>query len=165
MPRLIPNIENRVRKLPKPANYSQALQPLFEAVSNAFYAIVGRVSLGMTEPGLVRIDILHLTDPGKFRIEIADNGIGLDGERYEAFQTIDTDFKRTRGGKGVGRLFWLDAFEQVKVKSMSMNGGLVEKRCFNFTLSNDEQIIEGDLPDDYVDRQQVGRDAMVFAKI
>ena len=156
MPRLIPNIENRVRKLPKPANYSQALQPLFEAVSNAFYAIEDRVALGMTEPGLVRIDILHLTDPRTFRVEIADNGIGLDGERYEAFQTIDTDFKRTRGGKGVGRLFWLDAFERVKVESMFMDGGVVKKRCFTFTLSNDEQIIEEDLPDGYVGRQEIG---------
>lgn len=57
VPRLIPNIENRVRKLPKPANYSQALQPLFEAVSNALYAIEDRVLLGMTEQGKVRIDI------------------------------------------------------------------------------------------------------------
>lgn len=32
MPALTPNIENRVRKLPKPSNASQSLQPLFEAV-------------------------------------------------------------------------------------------------------------------------------------
>ncbi|MCQ0970165.1 hypothetical protein MLD63_07000 [Paracoccus sp. TK19116] len=48
-------------------------------------------------------------EPAEVRVEIADNGIGLDADRYEAFQAIDTDFKRTRGGKGVGRLFWLDA--------------------------------------------------------
>lgn len=156
MPRLIPNIENRVRKLPKPANYSQALQPLFEAVSNALYAIEDRVVLGRTEQGQVRIDITNLTHPGKFRVEIADNGIGLDADRYEAFQTIDTDFKRTRGGKGVGRLFWLDAFERVKVESMFMEGGSVKKRCFAFALSNDEQILEEDLPDGYVGRQQLG---------
>ena len=156
MPRLIPNIENRVRKLPKPANYSQALQPLFEAVSNALYAIEDRVALGMTEQGKVRIDITNLTNPGKFRVEIADNGIGLDADRYEAFQTIDTDFKRVRGGKGVGRLFWLDAFERVKVESMFMEGGSVKKRCFTFTLSNDEQIVEEDLPDGYVGRQELG---------
>lgn len=156
MPRLIPNIENRVRKLPKPANYSQALQPLFEAVSNALYAIEDRVVLGRTEQGQVRIDITNLTHPGKFRVEIADNGIGLDADRYEAFQTIDTDFKRTRGGKGVGRLLWLDAFERVKVESMFMEGGSVKKRCFAFALSNDEQILEEDLPDGYVGRQQLG---------
>lgn len=156
MPRLIPNIENRVRKLPKPANYSQALQPLFEAVSNALYAIEDRVLLGMTEQGKVRIDITNLTHPEKFRVEIADNGIGLDADRYEAFQTIDTDFKRPRGGKGVGRLFWLDAFERVKVESMFTEGGSVKKRCFAFTLNNDEQILEEDLPEGYVGRQELG---------
>lgn len=39
MPALTPNIENRVRKLPKPSNATQSLQPLFEAVSNAMFAI------------------------------------------------------------------------------------------------------------------------------
>lgn len=112
--------------------------------------------LGTTEQGQVRIDITNLTHPGKFRVEIADNGIGLDADRYEAFQTIDTDFKRTRGRKGVGRLFWLDAFERVKVESMFMEGGSVKKRCFAFALSNDEQILEEDLPDGYVGRQQLG---------
>lgn len=156
MPKLIPNIENRVRKLPKPANYSQALQPLFEAVSNAFYAIEDRVCVGMTEPGQVRIDITNLTDAAKFRVEISDNGIGLDAERYEAFQTIDTDFKRTRGGKGVGRLFWLDAFDRVKVESVFLDGSAPTKRCFTFALSNDEQITEENLPDGYVGRDVIG---------
>lgn len=156
MPKLIPNIENRVRKLPKPANYSQALQPLFEAVSNALYAIEDRVVLGMTERGRVSIDITNLTDPGKFRVEIADNGIGLDADRYEAFQTIDTDYKRTRGGKGVGRLFWLDAFDRIKVESMFMEGGSIKRRCFAFALSNDEQILEENLPNGYVGRQELG---------
>lgn len=156
MPKLIPNIENRVRKLPKPSTYSQALQPLFEAVSNALYAIEDRMVLGMTEQGEVRIDITNLTDPSRFRVEVSDNGIGLDSERYEAFQTIDTDFKRTRGGKGVGRLFWLDAFERIKVESMYMEGESLKKRCFTFTLSNDEQILEEDLPDGYVGRGERG---------
>jgi Histidine kinase-, DNA gyrase B-, and HSP90-like ATPase len=156
LPKLIPNIENRVRKLPKPANYSQALQPLFEAVSNAFYAIEDRVCVGMKEPGQVRIDITNLTDAAKFRVEISDNGIGLDAERYEAFQTIDTDFKRTRGGKGVGRLFWLDAFDRVKVESVFLEGSAPTKRCFTFALSNDEQITEENLPDGYVGRDVIG---------
>lgn len=145
-----------MRKLPKPATYSQALQPLFEAVSNAFYAIEDRVAAGFELPGNVTIDITHLTDPVKFRCEIADNGIGLDPDRYEAFQTIDTDFKRTRGGKGVGRLFWLDAFEKVHVESMYLEDGTVRRRCFAFTLSNDEQIFEEDLPNGYVGRQDIG---------
>ncbi|WCK05896.1 hypothetical protein [Agrobacterium tumefaciens] len=39
MPTLAPNVINRVDKLPKPSNIAQAMQPLFEAVSNAIFAI------------------------------------------------------------------------------------------------------------------------------
>src|SRR5690606_17329102 len=104
----------------------------------------------------VQIDVANLTDPEQFRVEIADNGIGLDAERYEAFQTIDTDFKRTRGGKGVGRLFWLDAFERVRVESIFVEEGIQKRRCFAFILRNEEQIVEEDLPNGYVNRQSVG---------
>ena len=37
MPKLGENVVNRVRKLSKPSNYAQSLQPVFEAVSNAAY--------------------------------------------------------------------------------------------------------------------------------
>ncbi|HCP80879.1 MAG TPA: hypothetical protein DIT67_04545 [Octadecabacter sp.] len=156
LPKLIPNIENRVRKLPKPANASQALQPLFEAVSNAFYAIEDRPEERQQTAGMVRIDITDLSNPNKFRVEVADNGIGLDQERYDAFQTIDTDYKRKKGGKGVGRLFWLDAFEKVTVESLYKDKGTVRRRCIKFVLSNDEQIVEEDLETGYTGRTELG---------
>ncbi|WP_323036266.1 ATP-binding protein [Pararhodobacter sp.] len=156
LPNLIPDIENRVRKLPKPATYSQALQPLFEAVSNALYAIEDREAVEAGHSGQVKIDIYHLSDPSKFRVEIADNGIGLDSDRYKAFQTIDTDFKRKRGGKGVGRLFWLDAFEHIRVESAYLEGDELKQRCFSFALCNEEQIVELELVDGYDGRKEVG---------
>lgn len=82
LPKLTPDIENRVRKLPKPSNAPQALQPLFEAVSNAFYAIEDRNSKSTAAAGMVRIDVANLTKPQKIRIEISDDGVGLDDERY-----------------------------------------------------------------------------------
>ena len=156
LPNLIPNIENRVRKLPKPANATQALQPLFEAVSNAFYAIEDRSLENVKIAGLVNIDITNLSDPEKFKVEISDNGIGLDHERYVAFQTIDTDYKRKRGGKGVGRLFWLDAFEKVFVESLYKVDGALKRRCIKFVLNNDEQIIEEYLENGYTGRTEQG---------
>jgi hypothetical protein len=156
LPKLIPNIENRVRKLPKPANASQALQPLFEAVSNAFYAIEDRPAERRALPGKVRIELQNLSIPAKFRVEVSDNGVGLDQTRYEAFQTIDTDYKKAKGGKGVGRLFWLDAFEQVRVESLYLEGGDIKKRCFRFVLANEDQIVEEDLPDGYTGRTDLG---------
>lgn len=156
MPTLIPNIKNRVRKLPKPANASQALQPLFEAVSNAFYAIEDRYTSEGVSKGAVGIRIENLSKPDKFRVEISDTGIGLDHLRYQAFQTIDTDFKMKKGGKGVGRLFWLDAFEKVSVESMFLQDGQLQRRCFKFVLDNDEQILEEELAAGYVGRTTQG---------
>jgi hypothetical protein len=156
LPSLQPNIVNRVRKLPKPADAAQALQPLFEAVSNAFFAIEDRIEAGQKTPGNVRIDIEHLSDPERFKVEVSDNGIGLDPTRYEAFQTIDTDFKRKKGGKGVGRLFWLDAFVKVRVDSVYLDHGSKNRRSFEFVLNNDEQIVEHNLSDGYTGRSELG---------
>jgi hypothetical protein len=91
--------------------------------------------------GRINIKVSRLSDPVDIGITITDNGIGLDADRYAAFCEIDTDFKRERGGKGVGRLFWLDAFEKINVDSIyDFNGGLA-KRAFEFALNNLEQVI------------------------
>ncbi|MDV3481144.1 ATP-binding protein [Sphingobium yanoikuyae] len=152
MPALTPNIENRVRKLPKPSNHTQGLQPLFEAVSNAFYAIEDRFDpdvsdtgrAEVTAKGCVDIVVEQLSKSEKVTITVSDNGIGLDDRRYEAFGTIDTDFKRAKGGKGVGRLFWLDAFETIEVESRYIKSDGMAARAFAFMLNNDEQIVPKD---------------------
>lgn len=120
MPTVSQNFINRIRKLTKPSNSAQALQPLFEAVSNGFFAIDDlneSKEITLRKRGLIKINVENLDDPDKLRISISDDGIGLDGKRFDAFCTMDTDFKRQRGGKGVGRLFWLDAFKKVEVLS------------------------------------------------
>ena len=140
MPALTPNIENRVRKLPKPSNATQSLQPLFEAVSNAMFAIEDEYVDRMSD-GRIDITVSHLSDPARIEIEVADDGIGLDADRYAAFCTIDTDFKRSKGGKGVGRLFWLDAFDSIAVDSGYRAGEHSERRAFQFVLNNEEQVV------------------------
>ena len=141
MPILTPNIVNRVRKLPKPSNASQGLQPLFEAVSNAFYAIEDFRGSEHVSKGTVEVVIHKLNDASKLNVFVTDDGIGLDDARYEAFCEIDTPFKRERGGKGVGRLFWLDAFETIKVASSYSENGELKQRQFSFNLNNDEQVV------------------------
>lgn len=140
MPSLVPNIENRVRKLAKPSNHAQGLQPLFEAISNAFYAIEDRFEAKAGSNGLVRVTIRNLGHNDNIKIDVADNGIGLDHDRFEAFCIIDTDFKRTKGGKGVGRLFWLDAFSDVLVRSSHIADKQLVPRTFRFQLGNEDQI-------------------------
>lgn len=140
MPALTPNIENRVRKLPKPSNATQSLQPLFEAVSNARFAIEDQYEDDVSK-GRIDVTVSKLSDPNSIEILIADDGIGLDAERYAAFCEIDTDFKKSKGGKGVGRLFWLDAFDEINVESTYFAGWGTAKRAFQFVLNNVEQVV------------------------
>ena len=81
MPSLTENVLNRVRKLAKPSNNSQAMQPLFEAVSNALYAIEDKQVLQSEFRGRVDIRVSDLGDPQKIAMEVTDNGIGLDFQK------------------------------------------------------------------------------------
>ena len=91
--------------------------------------------------GRITIEVTSLSDPDKLEVAVSDNGIGLDGERYAAFCEIDTDFKKAKGGKGVGRLFWLDAFTSIRVDSRYLHHGSLLERAFNFVLNNFEQVV------------------------
>jgi hypothetical protein len=140
LPSLSNNIENRVRKLPKPSNATQGLQPLFEAVSNASFALEDLLQTEVHK-GRIEVRVNNLTDPKNVQIVVVDTGIGLDESRYNAFCEIDTDFKQAKGGKGVGRLFWLDAFSSIHVKSTYMSEEKAKQRSFDFVLNNREQVV------------------------
>ena len=53
---------------------------------------------------------------------VEDDGVGLDKKNLEAFITTDTDNKIQIGGKGVGRLMWLDCCQHIRVDSVYMDG-------------------------------------------
>jgi anti-sigma regulatory factor (Ser/Thr protein kinase) len=125
------NIINRVRRLPKPTNAAEALQPLFEAVSNGMHAVEDANSLETAAVGRINITIENARSPSDLTITVSDTGVGLDAERFEAFRTTDTDFKIKRGGKGIGRLLWLDAFDHVKIASIFRQSGKLYKRTFD----------------------------------
>ncbi len=135
MPSLTGDIINRVRRLPKPTSAAEALQPMFEAVSNAMHAVddLGR-------PGRIDVTIELGAKPSEHVITVLDSGVGLDPGRFDAFLTTDTDFKSNRGGKGIGRLLWLDAFESISVDSIYEHEGKLFRRAFNFVLAKNEQV-------------------------
>ena len=136
------NILNRVRRLPKPTKAAQALQPLFEAVSNAIHAIDDQFQDAALNSGRIDITITRVASPTQTKIIIADNGIGLASERFLAFCTTDTDFKMSRGGKGVGRLLWLDVFDRIVVTSIYLEGSGLQRRSFRFQLARSDQITD-----------------------
>lgn len=105
------------------------------AVEDAFgdeYQKQGRITVTITSP----------RTPSDIEIIVSDNGVGLGPARFEAFCTTDTDYKINRGGKGVGRLLWLDAFAHIKVVSIFRDQSRNFRRSFNFRLDTRDQITD-----------------------
>ena len=61
-----------------------------------------------------------------------DNGIGFDGQNFEAFSTSDTTYKAARGGKGIGRFMWLAAFDHAEIESVFRSDAQMKCRRFTF---------------------------------
>lgn len=61
--------------------------------------------------------------------------MGFTDENYKSFDTSDSTKKQSKGGKGVGRLLWLKAFEKAQIVSVYGCGKKNQQRSFEFTLS------------------------------
>lgn len=140
MPSLKSNLVKRIDRLPKPGNAADAMQPLFEAVSNSIHSTQDRFKENVATRGRIVVTLTMARRQAPAKIVVEDNGVGLDMKNYEAFTTTDTDNKIARGGKGVGRLLWLDCFEAINVSSRSDENGRIKRRKFRFVLSQSEQI-------------------------
>lgn len=140
------NLHGRLRNTSLPA--SNGLLPVFEAVSNSIHAIEdagvptqeGRIIVrinrdpqstigfdqGSRRPGPdAKGDIVGFT--------ISDNGVGFNDANMASFRTLDSEYKASRGGRGVGRLLWLKAFDRAEIESVhdAANNGR-KKRTFSF---------------------------------
>lgn len=140
MTSLRPNLVKRIARLPKPANVADALQPLFEAISNAIHSTQFKFKDTVAREG--RVTVIVQTDRKKNAVSatVEDNGPGLDERNWDAFITTDTDNKFEIGGKGVGRLMWLDCFPNIRVDTVFADGAGFKRRRFNFVLNLDDQI-------------------------
>lgn len=140
------NLQGRLRNTSLPA--SNGLLPVFEAVSNSIHAIEdagipsqqGRITvqvnrdpqsaLGFDQeskrPGPdAKGDIVGFT--------ITDNGVGFNDANMESFLTLDSEYKASRGGRGVGRLLWLKAFDRATIDSVfEADGNGRKRRIFTF---------------------------------
>jgi hypothetical protein len=134
------NLVKRVDRLPKPGNASGAMQPLFEAVSNAIHSTQERFGAQVGSLGRINVEVNVTRDKSDVRMSVADNGVGLNEKHYRAFVTTDTDNKITIGGKGVGRLLWLDCFQHIAIASVYEKDRKLYRRSFKFQLSATNQI-------------------------
>lgn len=141
MTSLRPNLVKRIERLPKPTNVAGAMQPLFEAVSNAIHSTQARFRQQVASDGRVIVTVSTNRNKAGVWATVEDNGFGLNEKNWDAFTTTDTDNKIQIGGKGVGRLMWLDCFETISVSSTYANeDGELKKREFKFQLALEDQI-------------------------
>lgn len=75
-------------------------------------------------------------------IEIHDNGIGFNQQNRDSFDTLYSNLKIKKGGKGFGRFMFLKYFDTARVESFFENEG---KRYYrNFDFGKEEEIIENE---------------------
>ena len=141
MTSLRPNLVKRIERFPKPTNVTGAMQPLFEAVSNAIHSTQDRYGDRVASDGRVIVTVNTNCNKHNIWATVEDNGYGLTEKNWEAFTTTDTDNKIKIGGKGVGRLIWLDCFQDIRVHSVYANGdGGLHRRSFKFRLALEDQL-------------------------
>jgi hypothetical protein len=107
--------------------------PLYEAVANSIHSIEdarisadqGRITVHIVRDGQGSLAVDQATKrPGPeakgdiIGFKISDNGVGFSDVNFQSFQTLDSEYKASRGGRGVGRLLWLKAFERAIVESV-----------------------------------------------
>jgi hypothetical protein len=142
------DLSGRVRNMSLPASPANALIPLFEAVSNALHAVEARWRETAADAGEIEILLHRRDEEGDSHIvgfTVRDNGIGLTEANWKSFRTSDSDFKISRGGKGVGRLAWLKAFGDCQVVSRFEADGTLRQRSYSFALRGAGSPIHGHL--------------------
>src|ERR1700719_670334 len=101
MTSLLSNLVKRVERLPKPTRTSEALQPLFEAISNSIHSVQEKYGENVAKMGRVEVTVVTGRRQAPVNVTVEDNGVGLNDKNYDAFLTTDTDNKIRIGGKGV----------------------------------------------------------------
>lgn len=137
------DLDGRIKNTRLPR--SKALLPVFEAVVNAFQAIEDLQRNARTESIEV---VVHrdqaLPDLGVDGhvdgFSVTDTGVGFNDANLDSFFTSDTQYKHSRGGKGIGRFIWLKAFARAEIESHFERDGKLVKRAFNFTTTTDQPM-------------------------
>ena len=144
---MVTNLRGRLKNTSLSVN--SGLLPVFESVSNAIHAIEdaglpmaqGSITLEIIRNSQISIDYDHEQDSRAnapiIEFKITDNGIGFTEENMKSFLTLDSQYKAARGGRGVGRLLWLKAFNRACIRSVFQeNGKTPQLRTFTFNLNN-----------------------------
>ncbi len=138
------NIEGVVRHM---SGKSTVYHPIIEAIMNSIEAIEEK---GNHDDGLISVTFKRdenqqklMESAGKnhfLNVEIFDNGIGLNKNNLDAFDTLYTDDKVAKGGKGFGRFSYIEYFDKVIVKSTYEDKN--EQKSIEFNFGKKRDIVE-----------------------
>tara|TARA_R110002020_G_scaffold10884_4_gene41377 strand:+ start:344 stop:2293 length:1950 start_codon:yes stop_codon:yes gene_type:complete len=103
------------------------------------------INEGNTESPHIGINIhrektLGLDDnPAINGFTITDNGVGFHDNNMDSFNTAFSTYKINQGGKGLGRLTWLKAYDKIEVRSCFYDADEKKayERSFDFTTGYD----------------------------
>lgn len=118
--RLKTNLRGQVRQTALPK--WKCLLPLFEAVINAFQAI--QEADPKRQHSIIidceRDAVLNVNDElAPFvGFTVKDTGVGFNDANFDSFNTAFSEYKYKQGGKGLGRIMWLVAFEKAEIDSV-----------------------------------------------
>ncbi|OPB31360.1 hypothetical protein [Bartonella sp. AR 15-3] len=136
------NLSGRIRNTSLPENH--ALLPLFEAIVNSIHSIeeIGNdfsssyIIISVIRSEQTALPLEEDTEKqNKTQIigfKVIDNGTGFNDHNLQSFETLDSDNKREKGCRGVGRLLWLKAFDDIKVRSIYEADKELKGREFSF---------------------------------
>jgi hypothetical protein len=116
------DLVGRLRNISKLKHWQMAVA---EAIQNSMDAIIDSKRSGKVSVEIERVNDLAASGNGGNPIKtiiVRDNGVGFDEVNYVSFCTPDSLKKQKRGGKGLGRLACLQAFQKVRVHSVYKNG-------------------------------------------
>jgi len=131
---------------------SHGLLPMFEAVINSIHSIeelAKELDTGKITVEIVRNSQGSLDFGGENKkrgpdaqedivgFRITDNGVGFNNTNMKSFETLDSEYKVNKGGRGIGRLLWLKAFRNISINSAYKDeNGKFKSRDFKFTADS-----------------------------
>jgi hypothetical protein len=147
MPSMRHSFSGRVRNFNLPPTAANCMMPVYEAVTNALYAIQERFPDTWADDGIVTIEVLRERPSGNDREQpehqqvsgfvVTDNGIGLRDDLFGHFCELDTEYRAEKKGRGIGRLSWIKVFTGAEVVSIFDRDTSQVERSFTFKLSNE----------------------------
>lgn len=144
------DLQGRIKNIYLPA-YTPLI-PLFEAIVNSIQAI--EATGEELSDNYIRIQVLRDSrqvsmdipeNPYMYPISgfiVTDTGVGFNEDNFTSFKTSDSTYKSNIGGKGVGRLTWLKAFDTVEIESSYTDIVELKGRAFSFTIERGVTQVE-----------------------